>query len=415
MAAAAIPVGAVPIEHPGAWDGLLRWNLPRGVTETSHQVYDMHMMVALICILIGLFVFAALLWTIVRYRRSQGAVAAGFSSDIRLEVVWTLVPALILIAMLVPTTRVLLAINRPSPSEQPALTVRITGSQWKWKYSYPDLSIAFSSNLAASSREASRKNASPSPATVPQYLREVDRPLVLPSGQRIRLQITSEDVIHSWWVPAFGFKRDAIPGYLNLMEIAIDRPGWYYGQCAELCGIDHAYMPIVVHAVPPADFERWVEEERQRQETERYALAARPWTMDEAMAQGKTDFDADCAACHQQNGEGIPGVFPALKGSQVVTGPLPDHIRFVLQGSPRNPAMRAFGPELNDRQLAGILTYERNAWGNNMGDLVTPRKWGRHDEHADRGLGRRERGRGSARASARAAAWLVALAGHDQP
>lgn len=373
MAADAISADAARAGPQRVVEGLTYWNMPQGVTDTSQHVYHMHMMVTLASAAVGLVVFTALAWTIVRYRRSEGAVAAGFSHHMGLEVLWTLVPALILIAMAIPTTRALLAINRPEPaSGQPALTVRITGSQWKWRYAYPDLGINFASNLAAASREASRKGAGTRPSQVANYLTEVDRPLVLPTDRPIRLQLTSEDVIHSWWVPQFGLKRDAIPGYINLVDLVIRKPGWYLGQCAELCGVNHAYMPIVVQAMPAADFDRWAAAERERLEKERYAAQARPWTMEEALAVGQKTYESICAACHQPNGEGIPGAFPALKGSAIVRGPAPAHIRFVLKGSPKNPVMRAFGPELDDRELAGVLTYERQAWGNDMGDLITP-------------------------------------------
>ena len=373
MAADAVSGAAAQAEPQRVVEGLTYWNMPQGVTDTSQHVYNMHMMVTVASTVVGLVVFAALAWTVVHYRRSEGAVAAGFSHHMGLEALWTLVPALILIAMAIPTTRALLAINRPAPAAgEPTLTVRVTGSQWKWRYAYPDLGINFASNLAAASREASRKDASTRPSEVANYLTDVDRPLVLPAGRPIRLQITSEDVIHSWWVPQFGLKRDAIPGYINLVDFVIGKPGWYLGQCAELCGVNHAYMPVVVHAMPAADFDRWAEAERERLESERYAAQARPWTMEEALAVGERVYESVCSACHQPNGEGVPGAFPALKGSPMVQGPVPEHVRFVLNGSSKNPVMRAFGPELDDRELAGVLTYERHAWGNEMGDLITP-------------------------------------------
>lgn len=354
---------------PALAQGALQWNLPRGVTATSQQVYGMHMMVTWVCTLVGILVLIGMVWTIVRYRRSGGAVASEVSGNTRLEIVWTLVPALILFGMLIPTTRVLLAINHAG---SPTVTVRITGSQWKWHYAYPDLGIGFYSNLAADSQDASRKGADRPPGQVPNYLRAVDRPLVLPTGQTVRLQIAADDVIHSWWVPELGFKRDAIPGFINLMDIAIDKPGLYRGQCAELCGTGHAYMPIVVQAIAATEFQTWVADEQQRQAAERAASAARPWTMAEAMTEGQKTFESVCAACHQKDGMGIPGAFPALKGSKVAAGPLADHLHFVIHGSAKNPVMRAFGKEMDDRQLAGIMTYERNAWGNDTGDLVTP-------------------------------------------
>jgi cytochrome c oxidase subunit 2 len=374
MSAATGEVSAAnPVEAPGVVDGLSQWNLPEGVTATSQQIYGMHMMVTWVSVVVCILVFAAVIWTIVRYRRSQGAVAAGWSSHLGLEILWTLVPALVLIGMAIPTTGVLLAINRPG---SPMVTVRVTGSQWKWHYAYADLGIGFYSNLKDDSWEASRKGSDRPPRSVPNYLKDVDRPLVLPTGQDVQLQIASDDVIHSWWVPELGFKRDAIPGFINLMDFVIERPGLYRGQCGELCGARHAYMPIVVEAVAPEEFQNWAAAQRQRQAQERSESAARPWTLDEAMAQGQIAYEALCAACHQKDGTGIPGVFPALKGSKVATGPMADHIRFVVHGSQKNPVMRAFGKEIDDRQLAGLITYERNAWGNSTGDLVTSEQVG---------------------------------------
>ena len=309
MSEAASPI---PAAAPGLADGLLHWNLPRGVTATSQQVYAMHMMVTWVSALVGIVVFAAVFWTIVRYRRSRGAVAAGLSGHLGLEVLWTLVPALVLIGMAIPSTRVLLDINRSGSS---ALTVRVTGSQWKWHYAYPDLGIGFYSNLKDDSREASRKGSDRAPQTVPHYLSDVDRPLVLPTGQNVRLQIASDDVIHSWWVPELGFKRDAIPGFINLMDFVIDRPGLYRGQCAELCGAGHAYMPIVVAGTSRPRISR--PGPRQSSSARRRSAPsppARPWTMAEAIAQGQATYEAICAACHQKDGQGIPGCLSGAQG-----------------------------------------------------------------------------------------------------
>lgn len=343
-------------------------NMHYGVTPTSHDVYDLHMMMFWVCLVIGAGVFAVMAWSIVRHRRARGAVAAKFSGNTKLEILWTVIPALILVGVSIPATRVLLAINAHPHAD---VIVEIHGSQWKWHYSYPDLGIAFYSNLAPASRKASRKDSGISPATVPYYLRNVDHPLVLPVGKDIRLRITADDVIHSWWVPQLGFKRDAIPGFINRADIVIDKPGVYRGQCAELCGAGHGFMPIVVKAVSPAEFLAWVTQSQKAEAAERKSEAA-PWTRQLAMTQGKKIFDSVCAACHQLDGKGIPGVFPALDGSKIVNGPLAAHIKFVVHGSPRNPIMRPFGKEMNNRQLAAVLTFERNSWSNHTGDLVTP-------------------------------------------
>lgn len=345
-------------------------NMHYGVTSTAHEVYQLHMLVFWVCTVIGAGVFAIMIWSLIRHRRARGAKAAHFSGNTKLEIVWTVLPALILVAVAIPATSVLLSINA---LPKPDVTVDIHGSQWRWHYSYDEQHIAFYSNLNSNSRDASRMGATVSPSSVPFYLRDVDNPLVLPAGEHVRLRITSDDVIHSWWVPDLGFKRDAIPGFINEADIVIEKPGIYRGQCAELCGAGHGLMPIVVQAVTPAEFQTWMTQSQQAAAAES-ASAAAPWTHEVAMAEGKKTFESVCAACHQIDGKGIPGAFPALDGSAVVNGPLQAHLTFVIHGSPRNPVMRPFGKELNDRQLAAVLTYERNAWSNHTGELVTPQQ-----------------------------------------
>ena len=354
-----------------AWQEPFALNMPYGVTSTSHDVYGLHMLVFWVCAVIGAGVFAVMVWSLLRHRRSRGAVPAKFTGNTWLEFAWTVIPALILVGVAIPATRVLLSIN--DHPAHPGVTVDIRGSQWKWHYSYPDLGIAFDSNLAPDSRKASLKDSGTSPASIPYYLRDVDQPLVLPAGVDISLRITADDVIHSWWVPELGFKRDAIPGFINIADIVIDKPGVYRGQCAELCGTGHGFMPIVVKAVSPAEFQSWVAQNKAAAAVEKKSAEA-PWTREIAMAQGKILYESVCAVCHQPNGKGIPGAFPALDGSPVVRGPLAGHLKFVIHGSPRNPVMRAFGKEMDDRQLAAVLTYERNSWGNHSGDLVTPQE-----------------------------------------
>ncbi len=340
----------------------LRFNLPYGVTADSHLAWHMHMLVFAIVTAIGAFVFSIMLWSLVRHRRSRRPEPAKFSGSFWLEIVWTVVPTLILIGIAVPATRALL-IEHSHPD--PKLTVEIRASQWKWHYSYRGLGIGFLSNLASSSR------GDVTPSAVAFYLRDVDQPLTLPTQEDVRLVITSDDVVHSWWVPELGFKRDAIPGFINEVDIRIDQPGVYRGQCAMLCGAGHAFMPIVVRAVTPDEFLAWVKD-RQATATAQKSQAAAPWTKDLAMAAGADVYGSICAACHQPDGKGEPGAFPALDGSPVVNGPLAAHLKIVVHGSPRNPAMAAWGEQLDNRQIAGVITYERNSWGNKTGTLVTP-------------------------------------------
>ncbi|GIX22410.1 MAG: hypothetical protein KatS3mg121_1193 [Gammaproteobacteria bacterium] len=233
-------------------------NLPRGVTEVSREIYRLHMTIFWICVAIGVVVFGTMLWSILRHRKSRGAKAAPFHESQTVEIVWTVIPFLILVGMAVPATRALVMMEDTSGAE---MTVKITGYQWLWHYDYLDHGVGFYSRLDPASNAARRLDSGVDPATVPNYLLEVDRPLVLPTDTKIRLLTTAGDVIHAWWVPELGVKKDAIPGFVNETWVKIDEPGVYRGQCAELCGKDHGFMPIVVEAVSREDFERWIAEQ----------------------------------------------------------------------------------------------------------------------------------------------------------
>jgi len=344
------------------------FNMPYGVTATSYDAFDLHMLLFWVCVLIGVGVFGAMAWSLVRHRRSRGAVAAKFHESTVIEIIWTLVPALILIAVAIPATMALVASN--AQPKKPDVVVDVHGSQWKWHYKYPDQDISFFSNLAASSRDASQLGAKESPSSAPYYLLNVDHPMVVPVGKTVQIQVTSDDVIHSWWVPQLGFKTDAIPGKINKMSFVVSKPGMYRGQCAELCGAGHAFMPIVVKAVTPAAFADWVHKEKAAAAASK-AEATGPWDMKSAMAQGKKIYGSICAACHQANGQGIKGTFPALDGMKLS---VKDHINIVVHGSKKNPVMQAYGKQLSDREIAAVITFERNSWSNHTGDLITPKE-----------------------------------------
>lgn len=339
-------------------------NLTRGVTEISQTVYSLHMLVFYICVAIGVIVFGAMFISIYRHRKSRGVEPAKFHDNLRVEIAWTVIPFLILIGMAVPATITLLKMDDTSDSD---LSVLITGSQWRWHYSYLDYDVEYLSNMATPRDQIYGR--------LPQtenYLLEVDRPLVVPVGQKIRFLITSDDVIHSWWVPEFAVKKDANPGYINEAWTRIDEPGIYRGQCAELCGRDHGFMPIVVIAKEPAEFEAWIQGEEQRladarEEEER--LLSMEMSKDELMSLGEQVYLSQCAACHQPNGQGIPGVFPGLAGVGVSIGDQNAHIDIVVNGA-AGTAMQSFRNNLSMRELAAVITYERNAWGNDTGDLV---------------------------------------------
>lgn len=343
-------------------------NMTPGVTPISHQVYDLHMLIFWICVAIGAVVFGAMFISILKHRKSQGAVAAQFHESTTVEIIWTVIPFVILIAMAIPATKTLIAME---DTRNPDLTIKVTGYQWKWHYEYmggkdyEDSKFSFFSTLATPRDQIENKAAKGE-----HYLLEVDHPLVVPVGKKIRFLTTGNDVIHSWWVPALAIKSDAIPGFINESWATITEPGIYRGQCAELCGKDHGFMPTVVEAKSEEDYKNWVQE----QKAAALASAEDPnkvWTKEELLAKGEQVYTANCAACHQPTGEGVPGTFPALKGSKIATGPLAGHLNRVINGKP-GTAMQAFGAQLKDSEIAAVITYERNSWGNNTGDAVQP-------------------------------------------
>lgn len=339
-------------------------NLTRGVTDISNQVYDLHMTIFYICCAIGVVVFGAMFVSMYLHRRSRGAKPATFHENVKVEIAWTIIPFLILIGMAIPATKTLIAMEDTSASD---VTVQITGSQWKWHYKYFDHEVEYFSLLATRQDQINNRLEKGE-----NYLLEVDRPLVIPTGKKVRFLITSDDVIHSWWVPDFAVKKDANPGFINEAWTKVDEPGIYRGQCAELCGKDHGYMPIVVIAKEPAEYDAWIQAEEARQQQareEEQRLMAMEMSMDELMDLGENVYLAACAACHQANGEGVPGVFPALKGSDMALNDRAAHIDIVVNGK-SGTAMQAFGAQLSLREIAAVVTYERNAWGNDTGELV---------------------------------------------
>lgn len=342
-------------------------NMPRGVTSLSIGHYDLHMAVLWACVIIGILVFGAMFVSIFLHRKSRGHVAAKFSHSTTAEIIWTIIPVLILVGMAIPATTALVKMEDTSGSE---MTVKITGFQWRWEYDYLDEDIVIISSLDAKSNAARQLNSGIDVNTVENYLLDVDHPLVLPVGKKIKFLITADDVIHAWWVPDLGWKRDAIPGYINEAWTEINEPGTYRGQCAELCGQDHGFMPIVVVALPQDEYDAWVQE----QLAGNSALqedAARLWTREELMDNGKAVYETSCSSCHQLDGKGLIPAFPAIAGSQVATGPVEAHIDVVMNGRP-GTAMVAWRNQLSDADIASALTYTRNAFGNQAGDVVQP-------------------------------------------
>ncbi|MDE2090719.1 MAG: cytochrome c oxidase subunit II [Gammaproteobacteria bacterium] len=402
-------------------------NMPVGVTPTSHDVYALHMYAFWICVGIGIVVFGLMIISIIWHRKAAGHQAAQFHESTVLEVVWTIIPFIILIALAIPAAKVLVKMTNTS---DPDMNIKIEGYQWKWQYDYLQDGFSYFSMLAADSNAARQLDSGINPESVPNYLRDVDHPMVVPTGKKIRLLITSNDVIHSWYMPDFAEKVDAIPGFVNEGWIEVEEPGIYRGACTELCGRGHAFMPIVVVAESWDDYQKWVAAMKasngvfidpatlQPEHTGSpvvYApavlnfnaptsgqleptasvlpvtaptaqpgsntAAAKPatigtgtaektLTMPVAMARGKQVYDTNCAACHMTDGQGnqTMGV-PAIAGGPIPNGPVEAHISLVLHGK---GIMPAWGNVLNDADLAAVITYERNAFGNHKGDVVQP-------------------------------------------
>jgi cytochrome c oxidase subunit 2 len=389
----------------GSWahSALADWevNMPRGVTEISEEIYGLHMLIFGICVAIAVIVFGAMIYSIFAHRKSLGVKPATFSHSTKAEIVWTVIPILILVGMAVPAAETMVRLEDSRNSD---LTVKVTGYQWKWRYDYIDDGFGFFSSLAESSDLARQLGSGIDPETVENYLLEVDNPLVVPVDAKVRVLITAADVIHAWWVPELGGKKDAVPGFVNEMWFQAREPGVYRGQCAELCGRDHGFMPIVVNVLPRDEYDAWLSDQTAGLEFEQAVMttettaaampaaampaaampaAAAPtagaeaggegadWSMATAMAEGETLYKTHCGACHQPDGTGMPPAFPAIAGSPVATGDIVEHIAVGLNGRP-GTAMAGFGAMLDDEQLAAIITYQRNAWGNDTGDLVSP-------------------------------------------
>lgn len=338
-------------------------NMTQGVTPISRDLYGLHMIVFWICVVIGILVFAAMAWSILHHRKSKGAVAAQFHESTTVEIIWTVVPLIILIAIAVPATGTLLDLEDAETDAD--INLQVTGIQWKWKYNYIDEGVTFISSLAQSSRDVVKD-----PTGNENYLLEVDEPIVLPVNKKVRFLFHSDDVIHAWWVPALAVKQDSIPGFINDSWAIIEEPGIYRGQCAELCGKDHGFMPIVVHAVSEAEYSQWISDKK----AEAAAVAAsadKEWSMQDLLAKGESVYQANCAACHGPTGAGIPGVFPAMTDSPIVTGDAAAHIDLIMNGV-AGTAMAAYKGQLSDVDLAAVITFERNSFGNSVGDVIQP-------------------------------------------
>jgi cytochrome c oxidase subunit 2 len=340
-------------------------NLQMPVTALARRVYDLHTLLTWVIFIIFVGVFAVVTWSIIFHRKSRGHKAADFHDNTTVEIVWTIVPTLVLIAIAFPATSALVEMR---DSSQPDLTIKATGYQWKWGYEYVTgdaAGVKFMSVMSTPREQIDNKAPKGE-----HYLLEVDHPLVVPVGKKVRVLLTATDVIHNWSVPAFAVKTDAVPGFLRDTWFRAEKEGTYRGQCSELCGKDHGFMPVVVEVVSAEKYATWVAQQKA-------AMAAvtddpaKVWKMDELMARGEKVYAANCAACHQPNGAGLPPAFPALDGSKITKGPKAGHLDIVLKGKP-GTAMAAFGAQLSDTDIAAVVAYERNAWSNKLGELIQP-------------------------------------------
>ena len=345
------------------------WNLQPAASKLAADIHWVHEAVMVLVIVLFVGVFGFMFWSCYAHRKSVGHKASQFHENTTVEILWTVIPAIILVIIAVPVTKVVIA---QKDTSNPDLTIKVTGMQWKWAYDYvkgEGEGISFVSTLATPRDQIEGRAPKGE-----HYLLEVDNELVVPLGKKVRVLTTAADVVHSWWVPAFGAKQDAIPGFIRDIWFRADKTGTYRSQCVELCGKDHGFMPIVVRVVPQEEYSKWV--------GERKALLAKAaddenkaYTLDQLKARGEKVYAANCVACHQASGKGVPPAFPPLDGSKVVLGPKAGQIDTVLNGVVKGgtpTAMAAFGKQLNNVELAAVITFTRNNWGNKTGEIVQP-------------------------------------------
>ena len=356
----ALLIFSVPVKTD--WFAL---NMTRGVTDISNEVFELHMLIFWICVAIGVVVFSVMFYSMYAHTKKKNPVAASFHENHKVEIAWTIVPFLILIAMAIPASKTLVKIYDDEAGD---LNIQVTGYQWKWQYNYLEDDVSFFSNLSTDMDEINN--------LVPKgenYLQEVDEMVVIPVGKKVRFLITANDVIHSWWMPAFAIKQDAIPGFVNTAWTKVDKPGIYRGKCTELCGKNHGFIPIVVKVVEQSEYDEWVSGKKEAA-MKMAELTTKDWTADELVARGESVYAVNCVACHQTNGQGIPGIFPALAGSDIVLNDKERNIEILMEGV-QGAAMNSFN-YLSEVELAAVITYTRQSWGNENngdGEIVVPK------------------------------------------
>lgn len=337
----------------------VQYNLAEPVTEIARQIYDLHTLMLVICLVIFVAVFGVMFYSIYAHRKSKGAKPASFHESVKVEIAWTIVPFLIVIGMALPATKTVVAMKDTSNAD---LTIKATGYQWKWGYEYlagEGEGISFLSTLSTP-RDQIDDHQGQAVARGENYLMEVDNHVVVPVNKKVRVVTTANDVIHAWMIPAFGVKQDAIPGFVRDTWFKAEQEGIYRGQCAELCGKDHAYMPIVVEVMSEENYSKWVQAKLEEMKAKQDD-PTKEWMVQDLVARGEQVYNANCAACHQASGEGIPGAFPSLVAAPSVVGPQAGQIDILLNG--KGAGMPAW-KQLSDVEIASVITYTRNAWAN---------------------------------------------------
>ncbi len=370
MSKKGIFIAALSALFPAVASAAYQMNLPQPVTRIAGEIYDLHMLMMVIIVIVFVLVFSVMFYSIFKHRKSVGHKAAQFHESTTVEIIWTVIPLIILVGMALPATKTVLSLKDTS---NPDITIKATGHQWKWGYDYikgEGEGISFLASLSTPQDQI--RNGAPKGEN---YLLEVDNALVVPVGKKVRILTTANDVIHAWWVPAFGVKQDAIPGFVRDTWFRADKEGTYRGQCAELCGKEHGFMPIVVNVVSAEKYTAWVGEQNKLMA----ALADDPnksWDIAELKTRGEKVYNANCAACHQANGAGVPNAFPSLVNAKTVIGPKVEQIAMVLNGRKGQFMPTSVMPAqnmLSDVDIAAAITYSRNAWGNKVKeDVVLP-------------------------------------------
>jgi len=360
--AALLMLSLYPSKVFSDWDAL---NMREGVTQVSRDVFELHMLIFYICVAIGAVVFSVMFYSLFRYTKKRNPNPSTFHESTKLEVAWTVVPFLILIAMAVPASKTLTEIY---DDEEGEINIQVVGYQWKWEYKYLEDDINFFSNLSTDQDEIYN--------LVPKgenYLLEVDEPLIIPVDTRVRFLITANDVIHSWWVPDFAIKQDAIPGFINTAWTRAEETGIYRGNCTELCGKNHGFMPVVVKVVEKDEYNDWVLSKKE-EAIKLAELTEKEWSLAELTQRGEGVYQKNCVACHQMNGEGLPPIFPALAGSEIVMFDKDRNVEILMEGV-QGAAMQSFANQLPEVDMAAVITYTRQAWGNaenGDGEYVVP-------------------------------------------